>query len=224
MESEIRHCLPLSLFMQFNYSIKNAWWAMQLQHIHYKHSLSLSYLPAGHPSWRTPPWVAPGCRLTWRKVRPAGRPPRSGSSPPTSPWRAAPSPPAETWSLYPSASTDLTSRDRQEQKRDGEENVLWYLEQTYYPCFLSRVSLTSHLLGFSLQLSLVIFCLTGNPFILILVPVRNKHDVLHLIHYTGLSIYKPSFTTFQNCSNHLSSKNATMHYFLTFYRLNNSKD
>lgn len=73
----------------------------------------LSYLPAGHLSWWTPPQAAPGCRVTWRKVGPADRPPRLGSRPPTSLWKAAPSPPAETWFLYPFASTVLTSRDRQ---------------------------------------------------------------------------------------------------------------
>lgn len=34
--------------------------------------------------------------------------------------------------------------------------------------------LTSHLLGFRLQLSLVIFCLTGNAFIFILLPVQQQ--------------------------------------------------
>lgn len=37
---------------------------------------------------------------------------------------------------------------------------------------LNKCPLTSHLLGLSLQLSLVIFCLTGNPFIFILLPVQ----------------------------------------------------
>lgn len=62
--------------------------------------------------------------------------------------------------------------------RQWEKNILWYLKQMY-SCFLSfrhgkHVSLTSHLLGFSLQLSLIIFRLTGNPFIFILLPIRPR--------------------------------------------------
>lgn len=34
--------------------------------------------------------------------------------------------------------------------------------------------LTPHLSGFALQLSLVVFCLTGNPFILVLIPANTK--------------------------------------------------
>lgn len=68
---------------------------------------------------------------------------------------------------------------KKERETDSEENRLWYMKQTY-PCFHLHkdskcFSLTSHLLGFSLQLSLVIFCLTGNPFILIFLPVKPSN-------------------------------------------------
>lgn len=182
--------LSLSLLSSFN----SAWQLNILMHC--KHSLSLSYLPAGHPSWLTPPWAAPRHRLTWRKVHPAGRPPRPYSSPPTSPWRVAPSPPAETWSLCPSASIDLASRGkgREKERQRVRKTFCGDSEQTY-PRLLSHqhskgVSLTSHLLGFSLQLSLVIFRFTGNPFILIPIPVqpskRKKTNITAYKLYTNL--------------------------------------
>ncbi len=195
---------------------------MHLQHIHYKHSLSL--LPSCRASFITDAPLG-GSRLQadLKKGSVCRQTSSLGFKPSHIPLKSC------TFSSSRdmiSVSFCLNRSDQQRQtgiKRDSEKNILSDFCQTY-ACFLSRVSLTSHLLGFSLQLSLVIFRLTGNPFILILLPVQNKHDVLRLANFTGLSIYKPSSTTFQNSLNHLSSKNATMHYFLTFYRLNNSKD
>ena len=74
--------------------------------------------------------------------------------------------------------------NRSGQQRQGREKERQRVRKTFcgdseqtFPRLLShqhskRVSLTSHLLGFSLQLSLVIFRFTGNPFILIPIPVQ----------------------------------------------------
>lgn len=154
--------------------------------MHCTRSLSPSYLPAGHPSSQTPPWAAPGCRLTWRKVRPAGTPPRLDSSPPTSLWRAAPSPPAETWSPSPSASTDLTSRD-------GRWGIRFVAFQPTGPPFFIHTNAPNVFPSPLISLALVSSCLLSSS-VSLGIPssssfslsnqakkTNNNHDVLQLI-------------------------------------------
>lgn len=86
------------------------------------------------------------------------------------------------------------SGQREKERQRVRKTFCGDSEQTY-PRLLShqhskRVSLTSHLLGFSLQLSLVIFRFTGNPFILIPIPVqpskRKKTNITAYKLYTNL--------------------------------------
>lgn len=133
-----------------------------------------------------PPSVLPSCRASFMMVAPPGGSRLQGDLKKGWPCRQASSPGLMPSHIPLKSRTFSSSRDMisvsfclssseggDDRKTGGEKS-----QQTCV-CFPShkqnkQVSLTSHFLCFGLQLSLVIFRLAGNPFVLVLLPAQGK--------------------------------------------------